>query len=178
MKKHTKGAIAAGTAAVLLLGGAGTLAYWSDAQSVNGSDISTGHLSLEAGSASGWVYAGTTDAVDKIVPGDSIETTARFTIAAEGSNLVAALEVPDTVSYTVTDGSPSTLQLDVDSEFLLDGAAAPSAITEADDGQVVTAKITVDFPYGDAAINANDTQDLIADLDDITVSLTQVDPNA
>ena len=45
MKKSTKGALAATTAGVLLLGGAGSLAFWSD--SIGGSTISSGHISLD-----------------------------------------------------------------------------------------------------------------------------------
>ncbi len=39
MNKTTKGALAASAAAVLLLGGAGSLAYWSDAETIQGGDV-------------------------------------------------------------------------------------------------------------------------------------------
>ena len=41
MNRTTKGAIAAGAAAVLLLGGAGSLAYWSDCQDAAGGTINS-----------------------------------------------------------------------------------------------------------------------------------------
>ncbi len=57
MKKATKGAIAAAGAGVLLLGGAGTLAYWTADGAAAGSDITAGDLDLTAGTCSGWTYA-------------------------------------------------------------------------------------------------------------------------
>ncbi len=39
MKKSTKGALAAAAAGSLLLGGAGSLAYWTDAESITGTSI-------------------------------------------------------------------------------------------------------------------------------------------
>ncbi|SDS29155.1 alternate-type signal peptide domain-containing protein [Microlunatus soli] len=177
MRKHTKGAIAAGFAAVLLLGGASTLAYWSDSATGAGGKINSGSMSLTAGQSGDWTYAGTDDVVGAIVPGDSIQKTFDFTISADGDHLKAALDTPDSVNVTAT-GSPTTLKLDVESSFQIDGAAAPATITEANDGDVVTATVTVDFPYGSETVNGNDTQNLEASLDDITVWLTQVDPNA
>lgn len=46
MNKATKGAVAAGAAGILLLGGAGTFALWEDNASITGGTVSTGHLDL------------------------------------------------------------------------------------------------------------------------------------
>src|SRR5687767_11072956 len=46
MSKTFKGAGAAIVAGVLLIGGAGSLAYWSDAEGVTGGSISSGELKL------------------------------------------------------------------------------------------------------------------------------------
>lgn len=185
MKKSTKGALAAGAAAVLLLGGAGTLAYWTDDASVNGGSVSSGDLSLTAGACDPtWVYApGNAQAgvaVTDIVPGDAITKSCTFTIGAEGDNLTAAPDVPDTISYTTTpaQGPGSTLSLDVDATFELDGApfTDASVITEDNDGDVLTADVVVTFPFGTATtVNANDTQDLDVAFADLTVTLTQTE---
>lgn len=181
MKKHTKGAIAAGTAAVLLLGGASTLAYWGDGAPIGGTDISTGELSLSDTTSTGWVYAqgNTNEAkpVTKIVPGDKIAQQHTFTITAAGDNLAAELDAPESVEAVITSGgTPTTLELPVTVTYTIDGEAAPAEITEANNGDEVTATVTVDFPFGDvAAINANDTQNLVASLSDLTVDLTQVE---
>ena len=76
MKKSTKGALAAAAAGSLLLGGAGSLAYWTDAETVGGGSIASGHLKL--------LPVGTLRDVpadrrrvgihrDKIVPGDTLD---------------------------------------------------------------------------------------------------------
>ena len=46
MKKSTKGAVAAGAAAVLLLGGAGTLAFWNADGTAEGGTLTAGTLEL------------------------------------------------------------------------------------------------------------------------------------
>lgn len=183
MKKHTKGALAAGTAAVLLLGGAGSLAYWSDSAAVGGSDIATGHLSLSDASSTGWVHADGELAgqdVTSIVPGDSISQEFTFTINASGDNLAAELTTPESVEAEIGgDATPTTLELPVSATYTIDGSPAPATISEANDGDVVTVVVEVDFPFGDVdTVNANDTQDLVASLDDLTVQLTQLQPGA
>ncbi|KQY64204.1 MULTISPECIES: alternate-type signal peptide domain-containing protein [unclassified Nocardioides] len=183
MKKSTKGSIAAAAAAVLLLGGAGSLAYWSDSTPLSGGDIDSGELSLsDATCDAGWVYgpgnAKAGQAVGLIVPGDTIVKDCEFTIAAAGDNLTATLTTPDTADVTVTSTpEPTTLVLNVDATYVdQDDAPLPVQVTSANDGDVVTATLAVEFPFGDvAAINANDTQNLAATLDAITVTLTQTE---
>ena len=46
MNKTTKGAIAAAAAGALLLGGIGSLAYWTDSDPVGGGTFTAGSLSL------------------------------------------------------------------------------------------------------------------------------------
>jgi len=185
MKKSTKGAIAVAAAAVLLLGGAGSIAYWSESATVEGGTIEAGELKLDDGSCDdAWVYAGDSasagEAVGTIVPGDSITKDCTFTIAAQGDNLEATPTLPETISVTQTAGDENpatTLELTADATYEAGGSAV-TTITEANDGQTLTATITVTFPYGDdETVNANDTQNLIAELDELTVTLEQVNPN-
>src|SRR5690606_21937715 len=63
MNKFTKASIATGAGIVLLLGGAGTFAYWTDSAAVSGSSISSGTLSL----------GGTTTGTWKLVKGAQID---------------------------------------------------------------------------------------------------------
>ena len=179
MNKSTKGALAMGAAAVLLLGGTGTLAFWSDSATVNGGSVTSGSLALDAvGCDATWVYdngASAGDTVGEVVPGDAIAKSCTFTIDAEGDHLEATPTVPATVTYT-TSGSAPTLDLSVAATYDVDGTPLTGAdtITEANDGDTLTADIVVTFPYGDATtINANDTQNLTTTLDGLTVTLTQ-----
>lgn len=178
MKKHTKGAFAAGTAALILLGGVGTLAYWTDSQDIGGGTISSGHLSLTDSASSDWVYApGNANAgqpVTMIVPGDSIVSTHTYTINASGDNLTATLSTPSSIdTASVTGNTADSLQLPVSVTYDVDGTAVPSTITSANDGDELTATIKVDFPFGDTTVNANDTQDIVAELDDVAITLEQ-----
>jgi len=178
MKKTTKGALAASAAAVLLVGGAGTLAFWSDSGTVDGGSITTGSVSLSDGTCGEWVYstgsaAGT--AVTAIVPGDAIARSCTFAVDGTGDHLTVSLSAPETVSVTPTVGSPTTLLLTAAASYQRDGAALPAGTSFAVDGpETLTALITVTFPYGAATtVNANDTQGMVGQLDDITIGLTQ-----
>lgn len=98
MKKQTKAAIAAGAGAILLLGGVGTLAFWSDEVDLGGGgDITAGRLALgECAGGGSWtdVNAGNTIpdiGAFRIVPGDVVEYSCDTTLTAEGDNLTATL---------------------------------------------------------------------------------------
>lgn len=120
MKKATKGALAAAAAGSLLLGGAGSLAYWTSTSDVNGASITSGHLKLVPATGTG-VTAGCTPwklvipavlddpstttvdesaaattadfASQKIVPGDELTRVCNYTIDMTADNLKASLTV-------------------------------------------------------------------------------------
>lgn len=170
MKKSTKGAIAAGAAAVLLMGGAGSLAYWNATDTAGGGTINSGVLQLTE--PTGGVWTLNTDPVADIssvviVPGDELEYNAEWTIAASGDNLQAD------VTVTGLDASGGLEPfVDVTSAFEVDGVTA-STITEENDGDTLAATVDVDFPFGDTV--DNDSQALTLDLSEVTVTLTQTD---
>jgi alternate signal-mediated exported protein len=172
-----------GAAAILLLSGAGTLAFWTDSSALDGGSIASGELALsDATCDPGWIYAvGNAQAgaaVTEIVPGDTIAKQCTFTITASGDNLSATLTTPTTTTVDVTSTpAPTTLQLDVSAAYVdQDGAALPATVTAANDGDTVTATLAVAFPFGtETTINANDTQNLAATLDAITVTLVQTE---
>ncbi len=195
MKKSTKGAVAAAAAGVLLLGGAGSLAYWTADGVADGGEITAGTLTLTDGTCDedGFVYApgaaGAGTAVDLFVPGDEVTTTCTFTIGATGDNLAATLSAPDDASFTA-DGV--TVTAPVVTSYTVDGVAAAdgAVITDENNGDEVVATFnatidygTADDPFGAAApttpgVNGNLTQGITAALSELTVTLTQVDPNA
>jgi alternate signal-mediated exported protein len=190
MNKTTKGVFAATAAAAILMGGAGSLAYWSDGDTVNGGSFTSGKLTLKAlNGANGapcdsvWKYANGSkagDTVNNVVPGDQITKTCTFVVGAQGDHLTASPTVPTTVAFTKTPKSGATntgasLSLPVAATYTLDGAAfgAGSVVTETDNGKTLAAKITVTMPFGSTTVNGNDTQNLTIALNDLTVSLTQ-----
>ena len=143
MQKTTKGAIAAGAAAVLLLGGAGSLAYWSDSTPLDGGSLTAGDLALSDAECDDWD-------TDLIVPGDVITKECTFTISATGDNLEATLTTPSTVTITPAPAAASWAATVSATYADQDDAALSATITDANDGDVVTATIVVTFPYGTA----------------------------
>lgn len=177
--KTLKAAGAAVAAGVLLLGGAGTLAYWSADAGVSGGDIASGQLNLTGSACDDtWMLNGDTAYTTGmlIVPGDTLTKSCSYTIAATGENLQATLTANEPTgtglvgatlgaAYTVDDPTDTT-----------DTPAAVEQITEDNDGDVLTATLTVDFPYGTAVDNTS--QDMTATLDAYTVTAKQTDASS
>ena len=95
MKKSTKGAVAASAAALLLLGGMGTQAGWTDQAADGGGTLASGYLRLDA-TCDGWLLDGVsvTDLSSvRLVPGNSLTQVCRFTVAMRGNTLTAELDV-------------------------------------------------------------------------------------
>lgn len=174
MKKSTKGAIAAVGAAALLLGGAGTLAYWNADAAIGGATINAGELKLtdtDGCAGVSWTLdsaeAGASVAFDPgtmhVVPGDVLTKSCNYTIVADGEHLRA--------TATTAGGSKTSGALGVTSTaaFQVEGATV-TEVTEENDGEVLTASwsVTVD------AANDNSTQLSAAVLSDYVVTLQQV----
>lgn len=176
MNKSTKGAIAAGAAAALLLGGAGTLAYWNAEGDLGGGSITAGTLTLTESTAGAWTLNG--EAVSDIssvlvVPGDTLVYTGAWTIGASGDNLEAevsleGVEATDTLAEFV----------DIEESYTVGGTpiADGDTITGDNDGDALEATVTIDFDYGTTV--DNDSQGTTLDLSDASVTLTQLDPQA
>lgn len=96
MKKTTKGAIAAGSAALLLAGGAGTMAAWNASTNLGGGQVASGNMTVTAGAGTWtWGDSGTgaefNPATEKLVPGDKVTYTSNVSYTLEGKNLQAKL---------------------------------------------------------------------------------------
>lgn len=176
--KASKGALAAAAAGVLLLGGAGSLAYWSDSATVTGGAISSGTLALtqEIGQVcSNWVLDAAggptayTPGVTLVVPGDVITKTCDYTVHATGAHLAADLTMDAT---SITGSNDLSAALTPGATYTLDGfvVATGQAITSADDQDVLNAVVTVTFNSATSGLTA---QGLTAGLDDIVISLVQ-----
>jgi alternate signal-mediated exported protein len=171
MNKFTKGAIATGAGIVLLLGGAGTFAYWNDSADIAAGDIESGTLSLVAG-VDGWEDQDGDTIADindfLIVPGDELTFTGDYTIDATGDNLLATLDVDDTDFLA---DLPADLVGELSVSFSVDAVAGPAEITSANDGDTVVVVVTVTFPFG--ATVDNTTQAETVDLSSLDITLTQ-----
>ena len=181
MHKNTKAAFAATTAAVLLLGGAGTLASWNDSETIGGGAIASGSLSLSQEAArpaprGRWTrpaVAALSPGTTLVVPGDVITRTCTYTVNATGEHLAATVDLA-TPSFGESNELASALQPTATytrdpgtgAVALADGAQ----ITDDNDGDVLTAAVSVTF---DAATSGATAQEMTATLDALTVSLTQ-----
>ena len=179
MNKSTKGALAAGAAAILLLGGAGSLAYWNATQDAGTADIKSGNITLSvpdcttAGGSHGWqlengdaYVPGTT----KVVPGDTISKVCDMTLVLTGEHIGANLTF-DSAGLTPASGDTSTLEneLTPDATFTVDGGAyAPITAPGTHD---VRATISVDFDGPDAT-NASMNGDVNLDASTVLAELT------
>lgn len=172
MNKTTKGAVAVGAAAVLLLGGAGSLAYWNATASVDGGQIEAGELTLTPVADTGeWTFNGTTVADPTavvVVPGDQLEYTGSYTIGAEGDNLQAGV----TVAGGAAAGTLAPF-LTTGLAYTIDGTASVATITEDDDGEVLAVDLDISFPFGTAVDNTS--QGTTLDLSALAITLTQTD---
>lgn len=166
MKKSTKGALAAAAAGTLLLGGAGSLAYWTDTSTIDGINITSGHLTLTEDSCDDWEFDdGVAYGTQLLVPGDSLTRTCTYTIDADGDHMLATVDV---------DGGAATgftPELTLTSTAAI-GTGAAIALPQADvavsDGNTVVVDLRVAFSSA-----ATGSMDVTAVLDDITVTATQ-----
>ena len=173
MRNSTKGTLAASAAAVLLLGGFGTHAAWSDGQDVTGTDINTGHLKLLAVSCGDWqlTVGGVTTTYDAlthlVIPGDLLTRTCTFKVDVAGA-VQATLSA---TTPTVLDGGVAAPDLVATATFKdhSDNSAITGS-TVLTDNQEIDAKVSVSLPPN-AATSAS--QDLTATLDAVTVTATQ-----
>jgi len=174
MKKTTKGVLAASAAGALLLGGAGSLAFWTDAVTINGASIATGEFSLSAPDCgNGWHLDGspTTNYTNQLlVPGDTLTENCSFTVTAKGSHITADFDVTGG-GYT---GAAALLaETTVTPVYKVNGSPVGTTGVAIADGDTVTVDLTLDFD-GPGATNATNVPGgMSAALANITVTATQ-----
>lgn len=174
MHRNTKGALAAAAAGALLLGGAGSLAFWTDTATVDGTSIASGHLKLvDGGCDGGWKLEKASYAGQLLVPGDTLHKVCTFTVDAEGEHLEADFDMSRGTGLT---GDAALLdEIEVSSSFSVNGLAdADGKSVSVKDGDVIRVAMQVTWPEGTNPDNdSNVASGLTAALDDITVTATQ-----
>jgi alternate signal-mediated exported protein len=171
MERMTKAALAVGGAAVLLLGGAGTLAYWTADGTASGTALTSGTFDLADGTCAAWEYseADGGGAVTAIVPGDTVVTSCSFEVTATGDHIgIGAVTVSDPEWVESNALTTELGTATVESTTLNDVPfTAPVA---ARTGDVIEVGVEVTFD-GPGATNAS--QNLTATLGSITVTIEQ-----
>jgi alternate signal-mediated exported protein len=176
MNKFAKGSLAAGAGIVLLLGGAGTLAYWNSEVELSGGSINTGQLDL----ATSEVTA--PDAPALWVPGDEVTYTTNLLLTAEGDNLEGEIVLDaDSVDLAGEGADAITLSVEPGTGALPTGVEYDEALggfrfanLTGTDAHSIPVEITVSFPFGDEADNSS--QSATVDLSEVSFVATQTDP--
>lgn len=155
MNKFAKGSLAAGAGIVLLLGGAGTLAYWNSEVGLSGGTINAGELTLTAPEGE-WAPN-----IETWVPGDEAVYTTDLTLVASGDNIQGTIELEedsvvvtgddadefDIVFAPQADSLPAGVTYDEGSKsFAFDGPTGEA-------GSTIPVQVTVTLPFGEAAEN-------------------------
>lgn len=172
MERLTKAAVATGAAAVLLLGGAQTLAYWIADATATGTDITSGTLTAADGTCGSWTYQDGS-AVTLVVPGDVVRTTCTTTVTGTGDHLAVNATFGG-ATWETQNALTDDLTL-ATGAITVDGAAATNPIDLSAGGtHTVTVQVTATFPYGDgASTSVNDSQALTAALGDVVITYAQ-----
>jgi alternate signal-mediated exported protein len=157
---------------VLLLGGAGSLAFWNSTQDVSGANIATGHLKLVSPDCGdGWILdGGSVYAAQLLVPGDTLTKVCSFTVDASGEHLTADF---DTTAPDLSGDAALLAELDVSATYTVDGVGVAANDVAVVDGDVIEATVVVDWDYGVLDNDSNVLTGLSAALDTITVTATQ-----
>jgi alternate signal-mediated exported protein len=172
MNKSLKGALAAVAAAALLLGGAGSLAYWSGEEDVPGGSFTSGYLRINDVdcATAGWTLdGGAAYTNQRLVPGDELTKSCSFTLDGVGDHMTVSL---DTATPGWSSTNALTDDLTVDAAF--EGAGGPlpdPAVIDQD--ETVTATIVVTFDSASGNETNIPAAGLAAVLDDVTITATQ-----
>lgn len=183
--KMIKGSVAGATGIVLLMGGFGTYALWSDSVQANGGSINSGVLDIVSSPGGQWTDESTSTPVViedissfRMVPGDTVKLTQLLDVQATGNHLEAELVVTgvdaSAFSELVIDGeyggqTAPNWQPNSSGEYVLSYANGDLAALNSDD------QATVTFELPDTVGNQVD-QNKTIDLSGVTVTLRQVRP--
>ncbi|MFC4224501.1 alternate-type signal peptide domain-containing protein [Lysinibacter cavernae] len=157
MNKLTKSTLAVTTGIALLMGGAGTLAFWNDTIDAGSTgSITAGTLSLSNSSAGTWTDQngqGIDIANFRAVPGDTLTYNTTVDVAAIGDNLTGTIEIGTASIAPATAGVSDTelAALLTDSATFTVNGSAGSTFTATGTPQSVGVTVTITWPSGTPA---------------------------
>lgn len=176
--KMIKGSVAGATGIVLLMGGFGTYALWSDSTALEGT-VQSGHMNVSLVNDPGWtdISSAKTEAewvpTDFMVPGDTVLMTQYFEIESLGKNLALNLEV-DTINgeATADDWDNLVVTMKLDGTDLAGDTDRGFSAPNAGDGQH---KLEVTFAFPD--VEGDTDEDEGVTLGDYAINIEQVRPS-
>jgi alternate signal-mediated exported protein len=182
MNKLVKGAIAGAAGIVLLMGGAGSLAYWNDsaqAGPATGTTITAGTLKISAVDAGSWTkgfYNGSNVLVGsvapvanlanvRIVPGNRLVYTQTFNLDASGDDLYFTISSTNGAVAAASGAAADTaLAAQATGTFSVASVTGGNVVAATTPGtykvssnsggpSTITVTWTINFPYGASAVN-------------------------
>ena len=168
MNRMIKGSVAGATGIVLLMGGFGTYALWSDSADMNNSKVSSGVLDIRAGAVT-WDGNGDWEQGDLVVPGDVVTRTQEFAIRGTGGNLKG--DVTFTPGAEV-DADDLKVDVDVtsDNASVTENPSSPDNFTF--DAPFNSGKLTVVVTYT-LPDTSTGSQNVTASIADSTLTIAQ-----
>ncbi|WP_336711475.1 alternate-type signal peptide domain-containing protein [Arthrobacter sp. USHLN218] len=179
MNTMTKGAIATGIGVALLLGGGGTLAWWSvDLPGGDPGSITAGDLNLKAGEAS-WTSNKTGHISNieayRIVPGEKITYSQDLTVTLEGKAMAATVSAEGIGRGEFGETAKQTpVQLTLDGERIVGPLKASMTDSETHTMEV---KAATTFEFF-ASTGARDRVGAAYDFGEVAYKLEQIKPQA
>ncbi|MCP2265807.1 alternate-type signal peptide domain-containing protein [Promicromonospora thailandica] len=181
MERLTKAALATGGAAVLLLGGAGTIAYWTAEGTADGPDIVSGSFTVAATACDDtWTLDDDTPlpADGAIVPGETVSLECVYTMEAEGEHLALGGVEVSAPEWVEENAFTAELTLAEPVVTVNGGEATLPAPIVTGDTVGVLLGVTFD---GETATNDSQSPtgaELTAALAEVTVTMTQAHAEA
>jgi alternate signal-mediated exported protein len=197
MNKLVKAAIATSVGAALLMGGAGTFAFWNDQVGVSGANITAGTLTVTDPAPTNGVWQVQKDGTGTLTtvsiatflasPGDKLTYTKTVKVTATGDNLVATLSLgagsiaaATPVTSAGTDLAAALTKsasiAATGTGITAGGVAGTYTFTPGSTGitnQDVTVTVVITFPKGTAG-QYNTTKTGAVTLSGLTVNIDQV----
>jgi alternate signal-mediated exported protein len=187
MNKLTSGAIVGTLGITLLLGGASTFAMWNQSTTANVGTVAAGTLTIANSGAPTWknISADVPSANQnianiasyKIVPGDTLEMTQTFTVAASGDNLKATLAYDPATIGAVSDADKALKTAAQVAMTATGGGITTDATTKvisvaptSAGVNTVTVKLTIALP---AAVSGTTAQGGALNLSAVAFNLVQ-----
>ena len=164
MNKSAKGALAAAAAGSLLLGGAGSYAFWTSSQTVDAGSLASGSITLTAVNCpTSFTHTETGTAVSLIVPGDTITKQCTGTLTLVGDHIGATVAL-DPASVASVSG---TLGTEINATATM---VSPAAHVTAAGVYPVTINIDVTFP---STVTSTTSENSTASLNTLNLVATQ-----
>ena len=196
MNTLVKGSIAAAVGVAVLMGGAGTFAYWNSSVGLTNQTVSAGNLVVTDPTPADGVWTvqkngtGTATTIASIAafratPGDRLTYTKTVKVSASGDNLTATLSLgagsitPATASNAADTALSTYLQKTASISAVGTGISTVGGTITVTPGsagivaQNVTVAVVVNFPKDAAAGTENATKSGVVNLAGLTVDLNQ-----